>query len=415
MHGPLGASRYRKLSPGPGGPASQVALDQRTRIQSAMIELVGEGGYETLALRQLTALAGVSTRTFYEHFEGKEECFLRTYEVVVKRIGERVLSAQAGESDWSRRVERALQGLAAELINKPRAARLALLEVFAAGPAAHEAMARTEGHFEEVLAESFPSSPPRAEISPLLAKAIVNGVAFVARTRMVDAGPTAATVADELSQWVLSLREMPASGCPSGAPTPTRRNLSPPRAESGEREALLAATAKLVAATGYWELTMPRILAAAGLRKNNFTAHFTGVEDCFLAVLEQRTAGLVGRAMADPSEGLPWSNRVHRTIENLCAGIADDPVTAKLVFVEARSAGRAAVALEDASLASLAGELRDAPVQADQPISPIHAEASFGAIWGIIRSYVDSGCGGQMPSLAPILTALFLAPLSGAP
>ena len=277
----LGAPRYRKLNPGPGSSASQVALDQRTRIQSAMIELVGEGGYEAVALRRLTTLAGVSTRTFYEHFEGKEECFLRTYELVVQRIGARVASAQAGESDWSRRLELALQGFTAELVNKPRAARLALLEIFSAGPAAQEAMGRAEVQFEEILTEGFGGSPGQAEPSPLLAKAIVGGVAFVARTRMIGASPNAGVaMAGELSQWVLSLRGMAASDWPP-VPTPTHARLSLPRAEPGEREILLAATAKLAATDGYWRLTVPRILAGAGLRKKSFTANFAGVEDCF--------------------------------------------------------------------------------------------------------------------------------------
>jgi AcrR family transcriptional regulator len=409
-----GASRYRKLSPGPGSPASQVALDQRTRIQSAMIELAGEGGYEAVALRRLTTLSGVSTRTFYEHFEGKEECFLRTYELVVQRIGARVASAQAGEPDWSRRVELALQGLAAELVNKPRAARLALLEIFAAGPAAHEAMARTESRFEEMLMEGFGSWPHQAVMSPLLAKAIVSGVTSVARTRMLGGGPTASATASELSQWVLSLRDMPAS---DRLPAPTRSHTNPPLpgAEPGEREALLAATAKLAAANGYWHLTLPRILAAAGLRKKSFTTHFTGVEDCFLASLKQRTAGLVGRAMADAAEELPWSSRVHRAIENLCAGIVADPVTAKLVFVEAHCAGRAAVALQDELLANLARELLgDATEDHDRPISPVYAEASLGAIWGIVGSYVGEGRESQMPKLAPGLAFLLLAPVIGA-
>lgn len=409
-----GASRYRKLSPGPGGPASQVALDQRTRIQSAMIELVGEGGYEAVALRQLTTLAGVSTRTFYEHFEGKEECFLRTYELVVQRIGERVTSAQVGESDWARLLELALEGLAAELVNKPRAARLALLEIFSAGPAAHEAVARTEAHFEEILTEGFARSLHQVEMSPLLAKAVVSGVAFVARTRMIGAVPAvAAATAGELSQWVLSLEGMPASD--PAVPVSTDTTLSSSRAEPGEREVLLTATAKLAAANGYWQLTVPRILAAAGLRKRSFTAHFTGVEDCFLAALKQQTAGLVAQALADSSDGLSWSNHVHRVMENFCDGIAEDSVAAKTVFVEARSAGRVAVVLQDELLANLAGELlSNAPRSRDRPISLIHAEAALGAAWGIVRSYVDSGRERQLPKLAPNLAFLFLAPVISA-
>lgn len=411
----LGPSHYRKLSPGPGSPASGVALDQRTRIQSAMIELVGEGGYEAVALRRLTARAGVSTRTFYEHFEGKEECFLRTYELVVQRIGTRVVSAQAGESDWARRLELTLQGFAAELVNKPRAARLALLEIFSAGPAAHEAMARAEANFEAMLTEGFVHSPHQAEMSPFLARAIVSGVAFVARTCIVGASATAGAVtAGELSQWALSLQDMPTS---TWRPVSASANgsLSPPRVEPGEHEVLLAATAKLAAADGYWQLTVPRILAAAGLRKRSFTGYFTGVGDCFLAALEQRTVALVGRALAHSSGGLSWSSRVHCAMENLCDAIVNDPVAAKIVFVEARSAGRAAVALQDELLANLVGEfVRNAPQSQDGPISPVQAEASLGAVLGIVRSYVASGRESQLPGLAPVLAFLFLAPAASA-
>lgn len=405
----LGASRYRRLSPGPGSPADQVAIDQRTRIQSAMIELVGEGGYEAVTLRQLTALAGVSIRTFYDHFEGKEECFLRTYELVTQRIAARVTSAQAGESDWSRRLELGFQAFAAELVNRRRAARLALLEIFAVGPAPQEAMGRAEARFEEKLTESFLRSRPQKEVSPLLARAVLAGAAFVARTRIIGAGPTeAAATASELSQWALSLQDMPASVQLS--PAPARANLPPARSEPGEREVLLAATAKLAATNGYRHLTMPRILAAAGLRKNRFTSQFTGVEECFLAVLKQRTIDLIDRSMSESRNELPAPDRVRNFIENLCAAIATDRVTAKLVFVEVQSAGRPAVALQDALLTNLAGELLRHPAGLHgRPISPLGAEASIAAIWGIFRNYVSSGREGQLPKLASTLTFLLLA------
>src|SRR5689334_1420677 len=383
----LDTSRYRKLSPGPGSPASQVAVDQRTRIQSAMIELVGEEGYEAVSLRRLATLAGVSTKTFYEHFESKAECFLRTYELVVERISARVVSAQADETDWPQRVELALQGLAAELVNKPRAARLALLEVFEAGPAALETLARVEAHSEAMLTQSFARPSGQVKISPNLARAIVSGVSFVARTRMIGATPVIGTkVAGELSQWVLSLQNRMAGDRVSVPAVGTRP--SPPKAEPSEREIILTATAKLAAASGYWQLTVPRILTAAGLRKKNFAAHFTGVEDCFLAVLDQRTASLIDRAMTASTGGQTWSNRVGHSIENLCATIAADPVTARLVFVESRSAGRAAVDRQDAILTGWAGELvRNA--SSNEPTSSIHAEASLGAIWGVVRGYID--------------------------
>ena len=69
---------YGKLRPGPGRSPSDVAAHQRMRIHGAMVEIAGEQGYEAVTVRGLTRTAGVSSRTFYERFEGKEECFLET-------------------------------------------------------------------------------------------------------------------------------------------------------------------------------------------------------------------------------------------------------------------------------------------------------------------------------------------------
>jgi AcrR family transcriptional regulator len=52
---------FSKLRPGPGQSASDVAADQRARIQKAMIEMVAERGYETVKIRELVLLAGVSS------------------------------------------------------------------------------------------------------------------------------------------------------------------------------------------------------------------------------------------------------------------------------------------------------------------------------------------------------------------
>ncbi|HET7589657.1 MAG TPA: helix-turn-helix domain-containing protein, partial [Solirubrobacterales bacterium] len=64
---------YGKLSPGPGKPATEVAAHQRARIHSAMVELAADRGYKAVTVRDLARLAGVSSRAFYKHFNGKEE------------------------------------------------------------------------------------------------------------------------------------------------------------------------------------------------------------------------------------------------------------------------------------------------------------------------------------------------------
>ena len=103
--------RYGKLSPGPGLSSREVASHQRARLHAAMVEIAGEYGYEAVTVRELARLAGVSTRAFYEGFRDKEECFLKTYELVVQRAAAEIYSAQNGERRWPKRLRRALAAL----------------------------------------------------------------------------------------------------------------------------------------------------------------------------------------------------------------------------------------------------------------------------------------------------------------
>ncbi len=86
---------YPKLRPGPHSfERESVASNQRARLYGAMIELVAARGYEASTVAELCALAGVSKRTLYERFPGgKEQCFLATYDIVVRRAGMHILTA----------------------------------------------------------------------------------------------------------------------------------------------------------------------------------------------------------------------------------------------------------------------------------------------------------------------------------
>lgn len=47
---------------------------------AAFAELMAEGGYSSVNISDLVALAGVSRATFYQHFADKEQCLLAAYE-----------------------------------------------------------------------------------------------------------------------------------------------------------------------------------------------------------------------------------------------------------------------------------------------------------------------------------------------
>ena len=65
----------------PDSPRSRAELSQRERIVRAVGQLVVEKGYETLSIPAISARAGTSNQTFYEHFSNKREAFLAAFDV----------------------------------------------------------------------------------------------------------------------------------------------------------------------------------------------------------------------------------------------------------------------------------------------------------------------------------------------
>ena len=74
---------------------SYVLSNQRDRIVGSVIEVVSETGYAGLTVRGVVERAGVSRRTFYEHFSNKQDVFLAVYDVVVERLAGDVRLAYA--------------------------------------------------------------------------------------------------------------------------------------------------------------------------------------------------------------------------------------------------------------------------------------------------------------------------------
>ena len=69
--------RERKLRPGPGNRAEEVAQSQRERVFGAMVVSVAERGYTATKVSDLAEISGVSSRTFYDLFGDKQNCFLQ--------------------------------------------------------------------------------------------------------------------------------------------------------------------------------------------------------------------------------------------------------------------------------------------------------------------------------------------------
>ncbi len=87
-----------RLPPGRHGiPADLVRAHQRLRLLEAAAAAVAEQGYGRITAARVTELAGVSSRTFYQHFEDLWACLLAAYETESGRLCEQIEMACAAE------------------------------------------------------------------------------------------------------------------------------------------------------------------------------------------------------------------------------------------------------------------------------------------------------------------------------
>jgi AcrR family transcriptional regulator len=126
--GPLPAGRH-------GFSREQVAHSQRERLIAGLAAAVAEHGYNAVTIAHITKAAAVSRRVFYENFDGKEECFLAAFDVVVDHVRELVAEAVDSAPDWPHQAIAAARSALAFLASEPDLARLCLVESQSAGPA----------------------------------------------------------------------------------------------------------------------------------------------------------------------------------------------------------------------------------------------------------------------------------------
>lgn len=111
-----------RLPPGRHGiPADLVRAHQRLRLLEAAATAVAEQGYGRITAARVTELAGVSSRTFYQHFEDLWACLLAAYETEASQLCQEIEGAcaalveQRGPIAAADRRGRAKVGIAAAL------------------------------------------------------------------------------------------------------------------------------------------------------------------------------------------------------------------------------------------------------------------------------------------------------------
>jgi AcrR family transcriptional regulator len=132
---------------------SLVAASQRTRLLEAAGRAVAEKGYAAATIEDIVRGAGVSKKTFYEHFGDKLDCFLAAYEAASDELLEHVRTAQDGAGDWVEGTRAGILAYLRWLAAEPALARVFLIEIAAAGPEALERRERVRDRYAERMRE----------------------------------------------------------------------------------------------------------------------------------------------------------------------------------------------------------------------------------------------------------------------
>jgi AcrR family transcriptional regulator len=171
-----------RLPPGRHGlPRTFVAENQRERLLNGVVEAVAEHGYNATTIGGITEAAKISRRTFYEHFKGKEECFLTAYEMIDAHVRASMQAAADPAVPWPEQVRASLAALLDVLARDLAVARFYLTEPLAAGG---EIAARYRDAMQ-LLAETLrPQAGPADLDVEVRDQALMGGIATLIARRL---------------------------------------------------------------------------------------------------------------------------------------------------------------------------------------------------------------------------------------
>jgi AcrR family transcriptional regulator len=442
-----GADGKRGLPRGPQAlPREQVAAHQRERLFEAMVDVVNDKGFVASTISDLVKRAGVSRRSFYEHFQNKEECLLAAYDALLERLTERIMSAYRSEAAWQEQIETIVKALFDAASDRPDAAKLVCVEMGAAGPVGIERWAKDAEQLARVITAVFEHAPGEGTVPEPIARAIVGALRTILYAR-VRRPRSSKALRSELRKLTPDLVSWIAGYYPSPAEIPTRPKahrhgrlqggrapgtFSPsprwaprglPRGEHNlprgfvahnQRERIFDAVANLTASGGYPALSLEDVVAEAAVSLQTFYEHFDSKEDAFLATFEMAHS----KAMASINRALDlrlsWAHNVRLGVSALLEIIASEPSAAKLACVDILIAyphmrGR----VNEANFSYI--ELLDIGPADSYPNmpSPVVREAIVGGVFELMHSYILRGDTERLPELVDHVMYLVITPFAG--
>lgn len=416
--------RDRRLHPGPGTPREEVERNQRERLFGAIVACMAAKGYEATTVADLTEISGVSSRTFYDLFSHKKACFLEALQAMIKaaigfaakggggdQVGDKSDGVEShGGGSWQKQARRDFASFGEMVVLQPAAARMALIDSYAAGPEALAILRAAVEGFEWLTRQTLEQSPERAEMPAEMISAHIGSMREIASTRLWEGriGELPGLM-DEL--WTLIQAYRP-------PPQPLRRGRRVPGAWEESLEApdhaerALRALAVVVAEKGYAAATVDEVVKRAGMSATTFYAHFDGKEDALMVAIDRAAAQIVAAIVPVFRRAEEWSLGVRAGFGTLFNFLASRPALARLLAVEIYAAGPVGVERRAKAMAPLQ-ELIAEGFERSPQTPRITTEFVAGTVYTLAYRTVRDKGPEALPHLTPLCTYIALTPFVG--
>jgi AcrR family transcriptional regulator len=185
-----------------------VLTSQRGRLLDAMAEAVAEHSYGATTIAHVVSHAGVSRKTFYEHFRDKEHCFLAMYDTGIAFVLGRLAEVLEAAPDPRSRLIEGLREFLTVLSEEPAFCRSIVLEIYAVGPTGvgkrRAVLQVFAGRYLEVNRQARELDPSVGPLAGDVALGVVGAILECVASR-IEEGRTAELpeLTDSLSDFVI--------------------------------------------------------------------------------------------------------------------------------------------------------------------------------------------------------------------
>lgn len=176
----------------PTDTANETTEDTVGRLLEAMATSVDERGFKATTVADVVRVARTSRRTFYEHFSGRDDCFLALLAKVNGELINHIDAAVDRSLPWREQVRQAIEAWIGGSMSRPAITLSWILDTPGLGTSARAQQRTAMGQFYALITELLQSPTYTAEhpqpVSRFLPIILVGGLRELLAIHVEDSG-----------------------------------------------------------------------------------------------------------------------------------------------------------------------------------------------------------------------------------